>query len=159
MQSAQPAAVHHASRDRPALANPPPPPILGIGPGEQAFLEGWRAMSTTDHLAAARAMARAIEASPHGALAEDARYWRAIALARSGHTPAARAAMEELLRLLPLSPRAGENSAILGWLLLQAREPAAAELRFRAAQLDLRPAVRDSARAGLKALGVDGRSL
>jgi TolA-binding protein len=132
----------------------PPPPVLGIGPGEQAFMEGWRAIRDGDHLSAARAMTRAIEASPHAMLAEDARYWRAIALGRSGRVQAARAAMEEFLRLHPQSTRAGEVSAILGWLLLDARESAAAELRFRAAELDLRPAVRDSARAGLQALGV-----
>jgi outer membrane protein assembly factor BamD (BamD/ComL family) len=141
-------------QEAPRLVEAGIPHLLQVGPAEQAFIEGWRALRAGDHLGAARDMSRTIEASPNAALAEDARYWRAVALARSGRPDAARAAMEEFLRLHPQSSRAGEVSAILGWLLFDAHERAAAELRFRAAELDLRPTVRASARAGLTALGV-----
>jgi hypothetical protein len=39
---------------------------------------------------------------------------------------------------------------MLGWLLLESREWPAAEQRFRTAESDRAPAVRDSARKGLE---------
>ena len=54
----------------------------------------------------------------------------------------------------PRSAHAPEASAMLGWLLVDAKQPAEAERRFRAAADASSPHVRDSARAGLTALGV-----
>jgi Tfp pilus assembly protein PilF len=85
-------------------------------------------------------------------LAEDARYWRAVALGRARKVDAARAAMEHFLSVYPTAPRAGEVSAMLGWLLVEAKEPVAAAARFRAAERDASPAVRKSAGAGLAAI-------
>ena len=96
-------------------------------------------------------MGRAVDAAPTAALAEDARYWEAVALARQGSVGKARAAMEEFLRGFPGSPRAGEVSAMLGWSLLKSHEWPAAEQRFRAAESDPAPAVRESAKKGLEA--------
>ena len=109
-------------------------------------------MRDGDHLAAAQAMARAAQLAGHTTLAEDARYWNAVALGRAHRDGDARAAMEHFLAQHPGSPRAGEVSVMLGWLLVDAHELAAAESRFRAAAQDARPAVRDSARAGLAAV-------
>jgi TolA-binding protein len=119
-------------------------------PAELAFSEGCQALRSADYPRAATAMRRALEAGPTSAVAEDARYWEAVALARQGSVAKARLAMEEFVRLLPGSPRAGEVSAMLGWLLLESREWSAAEQRFRAAENDRAPAVRESARKGLE---------
>jgi TolA-binding protein len=67
-------------------------------------------------------MRRALQATPTSALAEDARYWEAVALARQGSAAKARQAMYEFTRLFPGSPRAGEVSAMLGWLLIESHE-------------------------------------
>jgi TolA-binding protein len=119
-------------------------------PAELAFSEGWQAFHALDYPRAAAAMRRAVEAAPGAALAEDARYWEAVALARQGSVAKARAAMEEFLRRSPGSPRAGEVSAMLGWSLVESHEWSAAEQRFRRAEDDRAPAVRESARKGLE---------
>ena len=126
----------------PRFANPP-------SPAELAFSEGWQALRSDDYPGAAAAMRRASEAAPASALAADARYWEAVALARQGLQAKARLAMEEFLRRFPGSPRAGEVSAMLGWLLLDSHEWPAAERLFLAAESDRAPAVRESARKGL----------
>jgi len=56
------------------------------------------------------------------------------------------------------SPRAGQASAMLGWLLIDARAFDEAARRFDAASGDPDPAVRRSARAGLDALARRARS-
>jgi TolA-binding protein len=127
----------------PSSTNPP-------SPAELAFSEGWQALRSDDYPRAAAAMRRASEAAPASALAADARYWEAVALARQGLQAKARLAMEEFLRRFPGSPRAGEVSAMLGWLLLDSHEWSAAERLFRAAEGDRAPAVRESARKGLE---------
>ena len=101
-------------------------------------------------------MGRALELAPGGALAEDARYWRAVALGRAGAAGEARAAMEEFLSSHPRSPRTGEVSVMLGWLLVDAGDRARAEALFRAAAADVRLQVRKSAQAGLQAVGSSG---
>ena len=94
-------------------------------------------------------MRRAFEAAPTSTIAADARYWEAGALARQGSVGKARVAMEEFLRRFPGSPRVGEVSAMLGWLLVESHEWSAAERLFRAAESDRAPAVRGSATKGL----------
>ncbi len=131
-------------------AVPTPSPTHLPSPAELAFSEGCQALRSADYPRAATAMRRALEAGPTSAIAEDARYWEAVALARQGSVARARRAMEEFVRLLPGSPRAGEMSAMLGWLLLESREWSAAEQRFRTAEGDRAPAVRESARKGLE---------
>jgi TolA-binding protein len=137
------AALALAAAPAPRLANPP-------SPAELAFSEGWQALRSVDYARAAAAMRRACEAAPTSALAADARYWEAVALARLGSETKAREAMENFLRHFPVSPRAGEVSAMLGWLLLESRDWPAAEQRFRTAESDRSPAVRESARKGLE---------
>jgi TolA-binding protein len=117
---------------------------------ELAFSEGWQAFRSGDYPGAIVGMRRARQAAPTSALAEDARYWEAVALARQGSVAQSRAVMEEFLRRSPGSPRAGEVSAMLGWFLVESHEWAAAERRFRAAESDRAPAVRESAKKGLE---------
>jgi TolA-binding protein len=81
-----------------------------------------------------------------------AAFWRAAALARSGDSAAAMSAFGRMLDAYPKSPRRGEASTILGWLLVAAHQPTEAEDRFRAAVDDTNEDVRTSARAGLKNL-------
>ena len=160
-QAAQTPVVEKAAR-RPATtrkpqalalalpAAPPPSSTNPPSPAELAFSQGWQALRSDDYPGAAAAMRRASEAAPASALAADARYWEAIALARQGSDAKARLAMEEFLRRFPGSPRAGEVSAMLGWLLLDSHEWSAAERLFLAAESDRAPAVRESARKGLE---------
>ena len=119
-------------------------------PAELAFSEGWQAFRSGDYARAIAAMRRALQAAPTSALAEDARYWEAVALARQGSVAKARQSMYEFLRLFPGSPRAGEVSAMRGWLLIESHEWSAAEQRFRTAENDRTPAVRESAKKGLE---------
>ena len=119
-------------------------------PAELAFSEGWQAFRSGDYPGAIAGMRRARQAAPASALAEDARYWEAVALARQGSMAQSRAVMEEFLRRFPGSPRAGEVSAMLGWFLVESHEWTAAERRFRMAESDRAPAVRESAKKGLE---------
>lgn len=119
-------------------------------PAELAFSAGWQAFRSGDYSGAIAGMRRALRAAPTSALAEDARYWEAVALARQGSMAQSRAVMEEFLRRFPVSPRAGEVSAMLGWFLVESHEWTAAERRFRAAENDRAPAVRESAKKGLE---------
>jgi hypothetical protein len=60
--------------------------------------------------------------------------------------------MASFLTRYPSSPRAGEISAMLGWLLVRVDDDEGARRRFSAAIHDHVEAVRTSARAGLAAL-------
>jgi TolA-binding protein len=72
-----------------------------------------------------------------------------VALARSGQSAAARDGLSEFLRLHPRSPRAGEASVMLGWMLLDAGDRTGAFRRFKAAAGDRDASVRASAEKGL----------
>jgi TolA-binding protein len=125
-------------------------------PAMLAFDDAWRAMRASDFRAAAAAFDRAALADETGPLAEDARFWRAAALARANRAADAIAAFTAFLDRHPRAVRAGEASAMLGWLLLERGHTAdldrAAEL-FTAATRDTSPRVRDSAARGLRAVG------
>jgi outer membrane protein assembly factor BamD (BamD/ComL family) len=107
------------------------------------------ALRRADFAAAAEAFARIESAQSNEPLVEDARFWRAVALGRAGQTQAEAVALERFLALHPGSPRAGEASAILGWLLIKQGRIAEAEQRFTTAAHDLREEVKHSAQAGL----------
>jgi hypothetical protein len=120
-------------------------------PAQIAFGQGWEAMRAGNDADAVVAFELAARLAGHETIAEDAHYWRAIALARLGRASAP-SAMEEYLGSHGRAPRAREISAMLGWMLIDRGDCAGAEARFRAAAADATPAVRDSARAGLAAL-------
>jgi TolA-binding protein len=138
--------------ERAAGSDPPPPPAGERGPQEVAYDEAWTAMRARDFARAAAVFARVAILDPEGPLAEDAGYWYAVALARAKRSEAA-TAFGDFLDRHPRSAHAREASAMLGWILVEANQRAEAERRFRAALDDPSPAVRDSARAGLSALG------
>lgn len=136
--------------EHPAGQQTPPPPAATVT--ERAFEAGWQSMRDGDYGRAADAFARAIRAAPDAPLAEDARYWRAVALARASRTDAARVAMARFLKRHPQSSRAGEISVMLGWLELDAGDLGAAKARFRAGLSARDAKVRDAAEQGLLAV-------
>jgi TolA-binding protein len=138
----------------PRITAPAPTPAQP-SVAERSYEAAWQALRTADYTAAAAGFARTIElGSP---LSEDAAFWRGVALARgfrlhAGSSVPARDAFATFLDRYPRSPRAGEASAMLGWLLVDAGDPAAAAPRFTAAKDDPVDSVRASARRGLAAI-------
>jgi TolA-binding protein len=109
-------------------------------------------MRAGDFQKAATGFASVIAVSPAGPLADEGAFWRAVALARAGSSGAAIAAFRDMLDRYGTSPRGGEASAMLGWLLVDAHQWDEAARRFRAAAGDPTDAVRISARKGLDAI-------
>lgn len=119
---------------------------------ERSYDQAWEALRASDFNRAAGGFARVVLLAPDGPLVEDASFWRAVALARGQRADEARSAFRDFLDSFGVSPHAGEASAMLGWLLIDARSYDEAAQRFTAAVRDANPAVRHSARAGLDAL-------
>jgi hypothetical protein len=117
-----------------------------------SFDEAWRALRAGDPSSAASAFAKTIDLDPDGPLAEDASFWRGVALGRAKQNAAARAALEAFLAAYPSSPHAGDASVMLGWMRLDDGDVAAADALFRAAAKDPSPRVREAALAGLDAV-------
>jgi TolA-binding protein len=137
----------------PVVETPSPAPVEHPrAPDELAYDDAWAAMRASKFHQSAAAFARTIALAPDGALADDARYWHAVSLAREPRVVEAIAAFRELLDEHPGGTQRGEASVMLGWLLVDTHEPTEAATRFRAATSDKSAAVRDSAAAGLRAL-------
>ncbi len=145
----RPRAVAITERVEPIPAAPAP---RARAPQATAYDEAWAALRAGDFTRASTTFARAGILDPDGPLAEDASYWYPVALARAKRSEAVDA-FREFLDHYPRSAHAREASAMLGWLLVDARQRAEAERRFRAAIDDPSPAVSASARAGFAALG------
>ena len=131
-------------------------PIATVDPQEVAFDRGWEAMRIGEYGQAAAAFNRAVALAPNGALSEDAGFWHAVAVARLHRRADAIAAFRSFLDAFPTSSRAGEASAMLGWLLVDIHELDEARRRFRDAASDPNAGARGSARKGLELL--DGTS-
>ncbi|MEJ7598979.1 MAG: tetratricopeptide repeat protein [Kofleriaceae bacterium] len=139
------------------------PPIPGVTsaapkPGEAEFRRGWTALRASDPTGAATAFARACSEIKSDALGEDACYWAGVAAKRAGQPAAARSALARFIERFPSSGRAGEASALLGWLLYDAGDLDAAERRFKRAASDRVPTVKSSAERGLEAIARRRRS-
>jgi hypothetical protein len=121
---------------------------------DRSFRRGWDALAAGDPAAAAVALERATVAGADDddGIAEDARFWRAVALVRAQRPDEARVALGEYLRRDATSPRAAEASALLGWLLLDTGDLVGAQERFAAAAHDDVPNVRRSGVDGLAAV-------
>jgi TolA-binding protein len=130
----------------------PPPAPAPRPPEEVAYDDAWTALRGGDFARAAGSFARVVLLAPDSPLCEDASFWRAVALARGKRSLEAVAAFHDFLDGHAGSPRAGQASAMLGWLLIDARVLDEAERRFQAAAGNPDPAVRRSAQAGLDAL-------
>lgn len=131
----------------------PVPESVARTAAQQAFDDAWRAMRADDFVGAAVAFERVTRSGDPGPLAEDARFWRAAALARGGRVADAVAAFEAFLDRHPRAVRAGEAAAALGWLLLERGDLDDAAARFTAAAGDRSVRVRESAARGLRAVG------
>jgi TolA-binding protein len=81
-------------------------------PGELAFVEGWSAFRAGRFGGAINAFDDVLRLDPSGQLAEDARYWRAVALARTS-SPEAAEALRGFLRQYPRSGHAAEAESLL----------------------------------------------
>lgn len=144
-----------AKRRRPEPVAPPAPsvpPSTQRKPYEVAYDNAWMSMRASDFSTAAAAFARVSLLDPDGPLAEDASFWNAVALERAKESAEAADAFRFFIEHFPRSPRIGEASAMLGWILVDAHQPAEAARRFRAALTDPTPAIRESAQVGLDAL-------
>jgi hypothetical protein len=119
---------------------------------EIAFDEAIAEMRRSEFAGAAETFGRALALDPEGPLAEDARYWHAVALARSNDDAHARIALADFLDHHPRSVRRGEASVMLGTILLAMRDFDGAERRFADAADDVVPEVRARAKAGLDAV-------
>jgi len=141
----------------------PPPPVEPVEPAvakssdEIAYEDGWAAMRAQDYGKAAAAFSRVLLLAPDSALVEDAAYWHAVALARGKRSAEALSAFRDFLDEHAASPRAGEASAMLGWLLVDTHDYDEALRRFRAAAGARDPKVRASAQAGIDALAKRSR--
>lgn len=145
-----------AQRPAPRAAPPeprseasPPPITVARSASERAFSEGWDALRDGDAAAAASHFEQCLALEPAGALNEDAAFWHGIALARAGRRAGATRALTHFLESYAESPRAGEASMTLGWLLLDDGDLDGAARRFRAAAGDVSATVRASAAEGL----------
>jgi TolA-binding protein len=119
-------------------------------PAEAAFVRGWSAFRAGRWSDAVAGFDEVLRRDPGGALAEDAAYWRAIALSRAGSTDAG-GALRGFLRDHPRSPHAPEAAVMLGRRSLAAGQSDEAAGYFRAAlkaPASMRE-VRRNARAGL----------
>ncbi len=135
-------------RPRPTSAGASPAP----GARDAAFEEGWLALKGGEHGRAVMAFERAAAMAAGDPLAEDAAYWRAVALARGARRAEAISALTVFVDEHGSSPRAGEAAALLGWQLLAFGNLDEAERRFGAALSDRSPTVRRSAQDGLRAV-------
>ncbi|MCB9561602.1 MAG: tetratricopeptide repeat protein [Kofleriaceae bacterium] len=126
---------------------------VAASPTETQFRIGRQALRDGDFGTAADVLARAIAADPAAPLAEDARYWRAVALARAGRDADARAALDDFLARHPRSLRAGRAALILGGILVRAGDLDGARARYQAAADDADAVVSAAARRALQALG------
>ncbi|MBL0220812.1 MAG: tetratricopeptide repeat protein [Myxococcales bacterium] len=151
----RPAVTTAPNPPRVELLPAPAPPPKAPDPQEAAFVRGWDAMRQGEYGQAAAAFNRAVALAPDGALSEDATFWHAVAVARLHRTSEAIAAFRSFLDAFPVSTRAGEASAMLGWLLVETHELDEARRRFHAAENDPNVNARASALQGLEAL--DGK--
>jgi TolA-binding protein len=144
----EPKPIAEDLRDAPAK----PPVESAPRPGEADFRAGVASLRAGDAVAATRSFTSACAAAQKDALGEDACFWVGAAAKRAGQTSTAREALTRFLASYPTSARAGEASALLGWILYAAGELDAAKLRFELAARDRVPKVKESATKGLEAI-------
>jgi TolA-binding protein len=157
-RAATKAAPSNAAPSKPAPApskiqatdKPSMPQARAKRPIEVLFDEGFATLTSGDPATAAQIFERAARSAPSDPLAEDASFWRASSLVRA-KSSAATSALEGFLARYKSSPRVGEASAMLGWLVLD-RDLDRAEKLFRTAETDKVASVRASATKGLAAV-------
>jgi hypothetical protein len=121
-----------------------------VGTEERNLVEGWEALRTKDFRPAAQAFGRVD--SGDGPLAEDAAFWRAVALDRAGRGGEARQGLEDFIGRYGKSARLGEARAMLGWMHLEKGNIDGAWALFTEALNDRSGAVLKSAADGIAAI-------
>lgn len=152
---------HRRSRPKPVTqpSNTVPPttapsiapastPIAPAQPTD--FQTGWSALQAGAYAKAIPAFEAAMQAG--GPLAQDARWWHAVALGRAGREGAMRKALRRFITRYPGAARAPEAQVMLGWSLFAAGQIDAADAAFDAGAKAGRPAARQSARKGRQAV-------
>jgi hypothetical protein len=139
-----------------APSEPPPMAISQIGKSdkhatalEQHFAAGWQLLRAGKNAEAARELAAAATAGGDAPLAGDARYFQAIALTKAGRKTEAEHALVEFLDRSPHALRRGRAAVMLGRLIAERGDPAAARTWFEAALGDSDANVNAAAKSGL----------
>jgi hypothetical protein len=123
--------------------------------GETAFIEAWSAWRAGRFTEASVKFAAAVRLTGDAALAEDAAYWRAMALLRAS-SASATDELEAFLARYPRAAHAEDASIALAWRLLDGGRHAEARQRFRLALHAQDTSIRNSARLGLLKLRAAG---
>lgn len=123
---------------------------------ETAFVDAWSALRAGQFLSASRGFAISANLTNDPALAEDAQYWRVVAL-RDAKSNFAADELAAFLHKYPTSPHADDAAIALAWCYLEAGRHSAAEGWFRAMLNARDREVRKSARVGLQKLNASGR--
>jgi ferric-dicitrate binding protein FerR (iron transport regulator) len=154
----EPVATTETALDEARDVVPAAPPIEHARPSARpwtaatGFEDGWTALHAGDPAHAAEAFERVMERSPTDPLAEDAAFWRCVALSRTGDSRAADRALDAFVHRYPTSARAGEASVMLGWLRVGSGETDTARSLFERGAQDPTERIRASARRGLDRL-------
>lgn len=143
--------VHGAQTQAPA-APAGEPRRSSPSPTELRYQEAWGAMRVNDFGRAIAAF-EGVLGDPGSPLAEDAAYWRAVALGRAGRDTEAIGALRHFLGAWPGAARTDEVQTMLGWLLHARGDDLGAGRAFRAALSSPTLRVRESASRGLEAVG------
>lgn len=118
-------------------------------PAEELFSEGYASLSDKDFEKAAAQFSQAFTLDPKSAIAEDARYFYAVALLSAGKREEAKKALITFTARYPNSPRHGEASASLGLMYLEEGALDDAQIRFESALDNQSAEVRKTAQDGL----------
>ena len=119
---------------------------------EQHFAAGWQLLKQGKAAEAARELGVAADSDGDPALAADARYFQAVALARAGRKTEAEHALVAFLDHARTSLRRGRAAVMLAKLIAERGDAKSARAWFESALADPDPAVVAAARAGLAAL-------
>ena len=116
------------------------------------FSTGWQLLRAGKSAEAARELAAAADAGGDDPLAGDARYFEAVALTKAGRKTEAEHALVAFLDRSPHALRRGRAAVMLGRLIAERGDTAAARAWFDSATHDPDPAVAAAAKAGLTTL-------
>jgi TolA-binding protein len=116
------------------------------------FSTGWQLLRAGKSADAARELAAAADAGGDDPLAGDARYFEAVALTKAGRKTEAEHALVAFLDRSPHALRRGRASVMLGRLIAERGDSAAARTWFDSATHDPDPDVAAAAKAGLTTL-------
>ena len=119
---------------------------------ETAFNEGWAAYNAGQLREAVRRFDAAYDADARSGFAEDAMFWKAVALDRSQNEQAAIKALYFFIDTYPHSRRTLEACAMLGWKRLDSGDTEGARRLFVRAQKSKSTRVHNSAVQGLERL-------